>query len=117
MDIISIRELKLQTLIGILPWERRQKQSVILDLELTTSLLKAGQTDDIEQAVNYAAVVEKLVAFGETATFQLLEAFVEEATQMLFDTFPIEAIKISIHKPGILPNVKSVGVSITRQKS
>ncbi len=116
MDIISIRDLKLQTLIGIHPWERLQKQSVILNLTLSSCLLKAGQTDDIATAIDYSAIVEKMVTFGESATFKLIEAFAEEATQTLFESFPVEQVTFSISKPGILPNVREVGVTITRQR-
>ena len=41
MDIIFLRNLKIDTVIGIYDWERRIKQTVILDLEMATDINKA----------------------------------------------------------------------------
>ena len=53
MDIIFLRDLKIETVVGIYDWERQIKQTVILDLEMATNVSKAAASDKIEDALNY----------------------------------------------------------------
>ncbi|MFA7388357.1 MAG: dihydroneopterin aldolase, partial [Thiohalobacteraceae bacterium] len=47
MDIIFLRDLRIDALIGIYDWERRVKQTISLDLEMATDIRKAAATDAI----------------------------------------------------------------------
>ena len=60
MDIIFLRDLKIETVVGIYDWERQIKQTVILDLEMATNVSKAAASDKIEDALNYKAVAKRL---------------------------------------------------------
>jgi len=53
MDIIFIRDLRIDTVIGIYDWERSIKQTVRLDLELATDIARAAASDRIEDTLNY----------------------------------------------------------------
>ena len=48
MDIVYIRDLRIETIIGIYDWEREVKQTVSLDLEMAHDIRKAAETDAIE---------------------------------------------------------------------
>ena len=63
MDIVYIRDLKIETVIGIFDWERRIRQTVSLDLEMATDIRKAAASDDIADALDYKAVAKRLIAF------------------------------------------------------
>ena len=51
-DIIYIKDLRVQTIIGIFGWEREVRQEVSIDLEIAFDCKKAAKTDAIE-AVSY----------------------------------------------------------------
>ena len=57
MDIIFLRELKIDTLIGVYEWEKRVPQTLQIDLEIALPSSLACQTDNIDDALNYADVV------------------------------------------------------------
>ncbi|MCK5717825.1 MAG: dihydroneopterin aldolase, partial [Thiomargarita sp.] len=63
MDIIYLRELKIDTVIGVFDWERQTKQTVILDLEMATDIRKAAATDQLDDTLNYKAVAKRLIDF------------------------------------------------------
>ena len=86
-DIIYIHAIKVRTVIGILPHERAMKQTLIIDCELGTDTRAAGASDDIADALNYAAICDSITAFAASADYQLLEAFAEAlaATLLLGD--------------------------------
>ena len=53
MDIVFIKELCVETIIGIYDWERKIKQVVCIDLELETEIKSASSSDDIQDTVDY----------------------------------------------------------------
>ena len=60
MDIIFINQLELETIIGIHDWERKNKQPVILDIEIGCSIKQAVKSDRIEDCVDYFSVCERM---------------------------------------------------------
>jgi len=61
MDIIYIRDLRIETVIGIYDWERRIRQMVSLDLEMAADIRKAAASDAIEDTLDYKAVAKRLM--------------------------------------------------------
>ncbi len=67
MDIVYLNDLRVDTIIGIYDWERRTKQTIILDIEMGTDIQNAAKTDSIEDALNYKAVAKRWFAYiGES---------------------------------------------------
>ena len=55
MDIVFIKALRADTVIGVYDWERDIRQTVVLDLELASDNRRAAATDAIVDAVDYDA--------------------------------------------------------------
>ena len=70
MDIVFIRELVIETVIGIYDWEREIKQKVSLDLEMSWDIAAAAASDHIDDTLNYKAVSKRLIHFVETSECQ-----------------------------------------------
>ena len=77
VDIIFIRELRIETVIGIYDWERQIKQVVCLDLEMGTDIRKAAASDSIEDTLNYKAIAKRLLQFVGDSQFFLVETLGE----------------------------------------
>ena len=77
MDIIFLRELRVETVIGIYDWERCKRQTVSIDLEMGSDIRKAAASDSIEDTLNYKAVAKRLLGFIEASEFQLVETLAE----------------------------------------
>jgi 7,8-dihydroneopterin aldolase/epimerase/oxygenase len=69
MDIVYIRDLRIETIIGIYQWEREVKQTVSFDLEMAHDIRKAAATDDIAFALNYKSIAKRLIKFIEEVNF------------------------------------------------
>ena len=63
MDIIFIRELRIDTVIGVYDWERQVRQTVVLDLEMATDITAAAGDHALEHTLDYAAISQRLVDF------------------------------------------------------
>ncbi|MFV1872456.1 MAG: dihydroneopterin aldolase [Oleiphilus sp.] len=115
-DIVLIDNLALEASIGVFDWEKKVKQVLQFDLELCCDFTKAAQSDDIDDAVNYAQVCEEVAEVLGRQHYQLLEYLAEQICQHLFQAFPVSAISLSIHKPNAVPKTSRVGVRVIRQR-
>jgi dihydroneopterin aldolase len=67
MDIVFLRDLRIDTVIGIYGWERRIRQTLVFDLEMSADVARAAASDDIADTLNYKAVAKRLTEFvGES---------------------------------------------------
>ncbi len=116
MDIIFIKELCIETVIGIYDWERKIKQMICIDLELGTDISKASNSDDVKDTLDYKAVAKTVKSFLEKSEFMLVEALAEETVKLIFKKFDVSYIKARFSKPGAVTGSKEVGVIIERTK-
>ncbi len=114
MDTIFIRELRVETVIGIYDWERRIKQPVILDLELGADVHRAATTDNIDDTLNYKAVTKRIIAFVEDSEFQLVETLAERVAEIVLKEFSVAWLRLSVNKQGAVRGARDVGVTIER---
>ncbi|MBI5462760.1 MAG: dihydroneopterin aldolase [Gammaproteobacteria bacterium] len=114
MDIIFLRDLRIDTLIGIYDWERRVKQTISLDLEMATDIRKAAATDAIDDTLNYKAVAKRLIGFVEASEFQLVETLAERITEIILAEFNVPWVRLTLNKTGAVRGARDVGVIIER---
>lgn len=114
MDIIFLRGLEIETIIGIYEWEREIKQTVILDLEMATDIRKAAATDDIGHTIDYKAVAKRLIHFVETSDFFLVETLAEKITEIVLEEFSVPWVKLILNKKGAIRGASDVGIIIER---
>ncbi|MEA3273917.1 MAG: dihydroneopterin aldolase [Pseudomonadota bacterium] len=114
MDIVFLRGLRIETVIGIYDWEKQIKQPVILDLEMSTDVARAAATDRIEDAVNYKAVSKRLKQFVGGGRFELVETLAERCAEIIRDEFGVRWVRLSVNKTGAVTDAVDVGVVIER---
>lgn len=114
MDIVYIRDLKIQTVIGIFDWERSIKQTVSIDLEMATDITKAAASDHIDDALDYKAIAKRVIAFVEEHDFQLVETLAEKVAAVVREEFSVPWLRLRLSKPGAVRGSQDVGVIIER---
>lgn len=114
MDIVYIRDLRIETIIGIFAWEREVLQTVSLDLEMATDIRTAAASDDIKDALDYKAISKRLIRFVSESDFQLIEALAEAVAGIVRDEFGVSWLRLRISKPGALRGAQDVGLVIER---
>jgi dihydroneopterin aldolase len=114
MDIIFIRDLRVDTVIGIYDWERSIKQSIRLDLEMATDIARSAASDRIEDTLNYKAVAKRVIAFVEDSSFQLVETLAERIVELVRAEFAVPWMRLTLNKGGAVRGARGVGVIIER---
>ena len=118
MDIVFIRDLQIETVIGIYDWERKVRQIISLDIDMATDIQKAASSDNIDDTLSYKTVAKRLIAFVEESEFELVEALAEKICAIILEEFDVPWVRLVLSKPGAVRGSKSVGVIIERgQKS
>ncbi|BBL76672.1 dihydroneopterin aldolase [Methylomagnum ishizawai] len=113
MDIIFLRGLRIETVIGLYDWERKTKQAVILDLEMATDIRPAAASDDIAHTVDYKAVSRRLISFVETSGFLLVETLAERIAGIVIEEFGVPWLRLTLNKQGAIQGC-DVGLVIER---
>jgi dihydroneopterin aldolase len=114
MDKIFLNELKVDTVIGIWEWERRIRQTVIIDLEMSADIARAAATDEVADTLNYQSVAKRIQDFVAASSFQLVETLAEKIAAIIRDEFDVAWVKVRVNKPGAIRGSKDVGVLIER---
>ena len=114
MDIVFIRQLRIETVIGIYDWEKEVRQPVILDLEMSAEVAKAAASDRIEDALNYKAVSKRLKQFVGEGRFELVETLAERCVEIIRSEFGVAWVRLSVNKIGAVSDARDVGVIIER---
>jgi len=114
MDIIFLRGLSIETVIGIYDWERQIRQTVILDLDMATDIRRASATDDIQHALDYGAVSARVVAFVEGSEYLLVETLAERVAALIQDEFGVPWLRLTLNKKGAIRGASDVGIMIER---
>jgi dihydroneopterin aldolase len=115
-DRVIIEDLRMDVLIGVNEWEQSVKQTLLVSLELSCDIKKAAATDQIVDAVDYTAIVNRVMAFSSAQHFQLMETLAERLAQLLLAEYAIDHVKIYVRKPAALAQATSAGIQIERHK-
>jgi len=117
MDIVFLRDLRIDTTIGIYDWERLTRQTIVLDIEMGADISRAAKTDQIEDTLNYKAVAKRLIDFVGASEFQLVETLAEECCQLIIQEFAVPWVRLRLNKKGAVRGADAVGIIIERTAS
>ena len=116
MDTIYIRDLRVETVIGIYEWERRIRQTVRIDLDLAADIRQAATTDNIDDTLSYKALAKSVAAYVRQSEALLLEALAEGIAELILRDFPTSWVRLTLGKPGAVTGAREVGVMIERSR-
>ena len=118
MDRIHIEGLEVEALVGIHAWERHGRQPLLFDLDMTFDNRVPAASDDVADALDYAAVADAVRAHVATRDDRLLETLLETLAGELLARFPASVLRLRVSKPQAarLLGCANVGVSIVRRR-
>ena len=114
MDKIFLSALKVDCIVGIWEWERRVRQTVIIDLEMRADVRRAAQSDDIAGTIDYKKVTKRVLAFVGDSQYQLVETLTENIARVVVTEFSVPWVRVRLNKQGAIRNARDVGIEIER---
>jgi D-erythro-7,8-dihydroneopterin triphosphate epimerase len=117
LDRIVIRDLLVRGIVGINPEERRDRQDVLVNVTIWADTRRAAASDDIADAVNYRTIAKAMIAAIESSQPCLVERLAADLAAICFaQDARVQAVEVSVEKPGALRFARSVGVVIYRER-
>ena len=116
MDIVFIRDLRIETVIGVYDWERKIRQTISLDLEMATDIRPAARSDHIDDALDYKSVAKRMIQFVGDSEFQLVETLAQRCAEIILNEFNVPWVRLRLSKPGAVTGSQDVGVLIERSR-
>lgn len=114
MDLVFIRDLRVDTIVGVYDWERQIKQTLVFDIDMATDIHRAAVSDDLQFAVNYHAVSLRVSSYVEAHHTALIETLAEDVAKLILTEFKVQWVRLQLTKPNAVLGAKSVGVIIER---
>ena len=114
MDTIFLHDLRIDTTIGIYDWERRIRQTIILDLEMATDAARAAATDRIEDALDYKAIAKRVIEFVSGSEFQLVETLADRVAGLVREEFAVPWVRLRLNKKHAIRGATDIGVVVER---
>jgi dihydroneopterin aldolase len=102
MDTVSVRDLSVLAVIGVLDWERDIEQSLVFSVDMipaTTDVRKAAASDDLADALDYSAVAATIAAVVREGRFQLIETAAERVAERLLADYRLTWLRLEVRKP------------------
>jgi len=98
-DTVSIRDLRVSTVIGVYDWERETEQTLVFAVEMPADVAKAAVNDDISDTLDYSAVAQAVKTIVTDGKFQLIETAAERVAQRLLADHGLAWVRVEVAKP------------------
>ncbi len=115
MSQISIVDLEVFYRVGVPDAERAQPQRLLLTIEMESDFSAAEKSDSIIDTIDYYAVTQKLLEFGEGREWKLIEKLAADIADLILAEFKPPAVTVEVKK-FIIPQARHVAVSLTRAR-
>jgi FolB domain-containing protein len=116
MDTITICDLAVLLRVGVPEKERATPQRLLLTVEMALDVSAAAKSDDLARTIDYFAVSQRLLSFGEGRSWKLIETLAQNIADMILKEFEAKSVAVEVKK-FILPETKYVSVRVTRSNT
>ncbi len=116
MDKVMIKNLLARGIIGVNDWERKRAQNILINITMFTDTRRAGETDSLEDCVNYSTMSKKILAHAENINRLTVEALANDLAKLCLEEEAVHKVIVSVEKPGAVRFAESVGVEIERSR-
>ena len=116
MDQVFIKDLVARGIICVNDWERETPQEILINVTLFADLSKAGESDDINDCINYRTVAKRVLAYAESAQRHTVEALAADLIKLCLEIPAVRTARVRVEKPGASRFARSVGVEFERSR-
>jgi len=102
-DRIYVRDLEIPCIIGTNSWERKNRQTIVLNLEMTVDLRPPGRSDNLEHTLNYVDLKDELVDTIGNSSYFLIEKLAQRTAEICLSRETVRFVKVTVDKPGASP--------------
>jgi dihydroneopterin aldolase len=99
VDLVSVRDLGVQAVIGVHDWEREITQMLVFTVDMAADVRSAARHDDLADALDYSAVARTIASVVRDGRFRLIETAAERVAERLLADHPVAWLRLEVRKP------------------
>jgi dihydroneopterin aldolase len=115
MSRISIVDLEVFYRVGVPDEERAKPQRLLLTLSMDFDFSTAAKTDAIADTIDYYAVSQRLLNFGDGREWKLIEKLAADMADAVLAEFKPQGVTVEVKKFPIA-KARYVSVVVTRKR-
>jgi len=99
VDLVSVRDLSVEAVIGVHDWEREITQTLVFTAEMAADVRSAARRDELADALDYSAVARTIASVVQDGRFRLIETAAERVAERLLADHPVAWLRLEVRKP------------------
>lgn len=115
MSKITIKDLEVFYCVGVPDEERAKPQRLLLTIDMAFDFTSAAMSDRIQKTIDYYAVSQTLLNYGEGRSWKLIEKLSVNLADMILDKFEPQAVTVEVKK-FVIPQAQYVSVTWTQKR-
>ena len=115
--IIKVKNLKLNTNIGVYDWEKTHSRTLIFNVIIETDFIEGIKSDNLKDIIDYDVIVNHIKNFVENNRCQLIEKMVGEILNIIMQDKRIKRCDLEVDKLKVVDFVDSFSITQTRFNS
>ena len=112
MAFIRINDLRLRAIIGTHPWERKNKQDLVLHLAIQYDASRASKSDRLKDALDYEAITDKVNTTIARSRCHLLEKLAAKVLDAVLTDPKVTSACVRIDKPHAISEARCVSFEL-----
>ncbi len=117
IDKITIKNLEIWTILGVLQEERTRRRPVVVNLVILCDTSKTIASDDIADAIDYSRIKDAVVGAVSKSTFMLIESLASHIAMLVLSFEGVIETTVTLDKPDAMEDCQSVAVEMTRRRA
>ena len=113
---VSIKNLILKIYIGLHNFEKKKKQRVRFNIDITTDSNIKPDNNNLLSIVNYEDTINKITSITTEKHHELLEDLAENIFDIIFKSKIVKKVSLKLEKLDIIKNTESVGIEVSKRR-
>ena len=114
--IVSIKNLILKISVGLHDFEKKEKQRVRFNIDISTDSNIKPDNTNLLSIVNYEDTINKITDITKTKHHELLEDLAENIFDIIFKSKIVKKVKLKLEKLDIIKDTESVGIEVSKKR-
>ena len=113
---VSIKNLILKISIGLHDFEKKKRQRVRFNIDISTDANIKPNRNNLASIVNYEDTINKITYITEKKHHELLEDLAENIFDIIFESKIVKKVNLKLEKLDIIKNTESVGIEVSKSR-
>lgn len=114
--IIRIKNLRINTILGVYEWEKDISRTLLFNVEIETDHENAMKSDDLKDTIDYDQITNQIKDFIQNNRYKLIEKIASEVIDLIMKDSRIKRCTLEVDKLKVYDFVDSYSIIKTKSR-